>query len=72
MKNSQGNFWRIVATVGAVGMEVIILTVGGAWLGQQLDAVWNTKPIMLAVGLFIGLGLGFTSAALTFKALLKE
>jgi ATP synthase protein I len=55
-----------------MGTEVIILTVGGAWLGKQLDVLWNTKPILLAVGLFIGLTLGFIGAVYTFKALLKE
>jgi F0F1-type ATP synthase assembly protein I len=72
VKNSQGNFWRSAAVVGAVGMEVIILTVGGAWLGKTLDQLWNTRPTMVVIGTFVGLALGFFCAAYTFKALLKE
>lgn len=72
MNENQGNHWRIVGMVGAVGMEVIILTVGGAWLGNWMDSVWNTKPIFLAVGFFAGLALGFVGAAFTYKAIMKE
>nr|WP_258567804.1 AtpZ/AtpI family protein [Paenactinomyces guangxiensis] len=55
-----------------MGMEVILLTIGGAWLGRWLDTVWQTKPTMLIIGVLVGIVLGFVSAAYTLKASLKE
>ncbi len=62
----------MVAVVGSMGTEVILLAVGGAWLGNKLDASWGTKPILLIVGAILGLGLGFLSAFMTLKALMKD
>ncbi len=62
----------MVAMVGSMGMEVIILAVGGAWLGKLADITWHTKPFWLLIGLLLGLTIGFVGAAFTFKAFLKE
>ncbi len=70
--NKKGNPWQIAAMIGSLGMEIIILTVGGAWLGNKLDAVWNTKPFLLLAGVIIGLAMGFFSAIYTLKAFTKE
>jgi ATP synthase protein I len=70
--NKDKSALRIVAMVGSMGMEVIILAVGGAWLGKLADNTWHTKPLWLLMGLLLGLGIGFVSAAFTFKAFLKE
>ncbi len=63
---------RIAAAVSSMGMEIVLLSLGGAWLGKHLDSVWGTRPFMLLLGVLLGLGLGFTSAIYTFRALLKE
>lgn len=67
-----GNAWRIFAVVSSMGTEIVLLTLGGAWLGKKLDAIWGTKPYLLLAGVFLGLGVGFFSAIYTLKALLKE
>jgi ATP synthase protein I len=64
--------WQMAAMVGAVGMEVVLLIVGGAWLGHWIDSVWKTKPIFLAIGFLLGLTIGFVSAAYTYKTVMKE
>jgi F0F1-type ATP synthase assembly protein I len=66
------NPWRAYVMIGSLGTEVILLTVLGAWLGSKLDAVWGTKPILLLVGVLLGLGLGFVSAVYTIRAFTKE
>jgi F0F1-type ATP synthase assembly protein I len=58
--------------IGSAGMEIILLAIGGAWLGNKLDAVWGTKPFMLLIGVLLGLGLGFISSFYTIKAMTKE
>lgn len=60
------------AAVSSMGMEVVLLTFGGAWLGKKLDALWGTGPYLLISGIFLGLGVGFFSAIYTLKVLLKE
>lgn len=67
-----GNAWRIAAAVSSMGMEIVLLTLGGAWLGKKLDVIWGTKPFILLTGVLLGIGLGFISAIYTLKALLKE
>ncbi|TCS95588.1 AtpZ/AtpI family protein [Hazenella coriacea] len=70
--SNKGNPLYIAATIGSMGMEVLISTVGGAWLGKWLDQMWGTKPILILVGFLLGLTLGFVSAFYTFKALIKD
>lgn len=72
MKKNQENPWQVVTMLSSVGTEFVILTIGGAWIGRQLDALWNTKPIGLLIGVLLGLGLGFASAIYIIKAFTKE
>lgn len=71
MKN-KSDLWRIAAMVSSMGTEIVLLTVGGAWVGNKLDAMWNTKPWMLLIGVLVGLGSGFITSFFTLKAFVKE
>jgi ATP synthase protein I len=70
--NRKRNPWQIIAVIGSMGMEIILLAVGGAWLGNKLDAAWGTSPFLLLTGVLLGLGLGFISAVYTLKAFMKD
>lgn len=69
---SKDNPWRVYVMIGSLGTEIILMTVLGAWLGNKLDAAWGTKPILLIMGIILGLGVGFVSAAYTIRAFTKE
>ncbi|MRG26631.1 AtpZ/AtpI family protein [Laceyella tengchongensis] len=71
MKNDT-NLWRIAALVSSISTEIVLLTVGGAWVGNKLDALWGTKPFLLLAGVLVGLGSGFITAFFTLKAFVKE
>lgn len=43
------------------GIELIGSIVGGGILGYALDAVFGTKPFLLILFLFLGIGAGFLS-----------
>lgn len=43
----------------ALGTEIVILTIGGYFLGQMLDARLGTYPWMIITGVFLGTGVGF-------------
>lgn len=72
MNKKHENPWQMVAILGTIGMEILFLTVGGAWLGRQLDAIYHSKPICLLIGILLGLGFGFASAAFTMKKYMQE
>ncbi|MGA8944079.1 MAG: AtpZ/AtpI family protein [Thermoactinomyces sp.] len=70
--NINGKALRIAAAVSSMVMEIVLLTLGGAWLGKRLDVIWETEPFMLLTGVLLGLGIGFASSIYTLRALLKE
>lgn len=72
MKRSTDNPWQMIGLMGTLGMEVVLMTLGGGWLGRMLDERWHTHPVLLITGVMSGLGLGITSAVYTIKALLRE
>ncbi|PTX62509.1 putative F0F1-ATPase subunit (Ca2+/Mg2+ transporter) [Melghirimyces profundicolus] len=68
MKKNSGNPLRTMGLVGTLGLEVVVFTLIGVWVGRKLDAVWGTQPVMMAVCVLTGLVLGFVSAALTLRS----
>ena len=72
MNKNRGSPWQMVAVIGTMGMEVIFLSIGGAWLGRYLDEIFQSKPICLVIGIFWDCYFGFLSAALTLKKLMEE
>lgn len=72
MNNNRRNPWQVVAVIGTIGMEFIFLTIGGALLGRQLDEVFQSKPICLVIGIFLGIFFGFASAVVTLKKLMNS
>lgn len=72
MKKKQTDPWQLLAIFGSAVFEVIVLTIGGAWIGRRLDALWNVKPIGTMLGVLGGLLIGFLTAAMTFKAFTKD
>jgi hypothetical protein len=72
MKKKQTNPWQLVALFSSAIFEVIILTIGGAWIGRQLDALWNVKPIGTVIGVLGGLLVGLVTAVTVFKAFTRE
>jgi F0F1-type ATP synthase assembly protein I len=62
----------MIGVIGTLGTEVVLMTLGGGWLGRMLDDRWHTRPVLLITGVMLGLVLGIASAAYTIKALLRE
>lgn len=72
MKKKHENPWQMVAMIGTMGIEILFLTIGGAWLGRQLDEMFDFKPICLLIGILLGLGFGFASAFYTLRSFMKD
>lgn len=72
MKNKHENPWQMVAIIATMGIEILVLTIGGAWLGRQLDEILDVKPICILIGILLGLGFGFASAFYTLRSFIKD
>lgn len=72
MKKSTDNPWQMIGLIGTLGMEMVLMMLGGGWLGRMLDERWHTRPVLLITGVMLGLVLGIASAVYTIKALLRE
>jgi len=72
VNQNHDNPWRMVALIGTIGMEFIFLTIGGAWIGRQLDQLFHLKPICLVIGIFSGIFFGYAGAVVTLKKWLKQ
>lgn len=72
MQKEKRSPWYMITVVGSIGTEIVLLILLFVWLGKKLDSIFHTQPVLLVIGVFLGLIAGFASAALTYKALLKE
>jgi F0F1-type ATP synthase assembly protein I len=72
VKKSTDNPWQMIGLIGTLGMEMVLMMLGGGWLGRMLDERWHTRPVLLITGVMLGLVLGIASAVYTIKALLRE
>ena len=51
-------FWHALALVGSVGWPIVLLALGGAWLGRALDLRAGSGVRWTLVCLSLGTGLG--------------
>jgi F0F1-type ATP synthase assembly protein I len=61
--------WSNLLGMGAV---VAVLLVGGVVVGWLLDGVWHTSPIMVIVGVFLGIAVGITYTIVQIRPFLKR
>lgn len=66
------NKWRAAGLVSAVGVNITVCTLlgfyGGGWLGERLGG----GPIWPAIGVLLGIFVGFVGAFLMIKKVLEE
>jgi len=56
------SFWRSLRVLGAVGWPIVIMTVGGAFLGRWLDARWDSGIRLTLTLLVCGAAVGAAMA----------
>jgi hypothetical protein len=57
-RRTNGGFWRALGLIGSVGWPIVLLALGGAWLGRFCDARLGGGIRCTALLLFAGTGLG--------------
>lgn len=71
-RNKSVNPWKAFAVVGVVGIELSILLLVGVWIGKKLDAIYQTSPIFLIIGMLLGLATGIWSVVRLIKPFLGD
>ena len=61
MPQEQDEFRKGLSFAARVGMELVVATMVGVFLGYLLDRYLGTKPWLMVVGLVIGAIAGFLS-----------
>jgi F0F1-type ATP synthase assembly protein I len=62
----------MMVLMGSLSFQMILLIVGGTWLGKQLDSFWQTKPAFTLIGVLLGIILGLGSAIYTVVKMTKD
>jgi F0F1-type ATP synthase assembly protein I len=52
---ARGIFWA--TQISTLGLEVALPALGGYWLDQR----WNTSPVFVLAGVFLGFGISLVS-----------
>jgi len=50
--------WKAVTLVSVIGMDIVLCVLLGVWLGRKLDAYFGTGPLLMVVGVFVGIAAG--------------
>lgn len=66
------NPWKMVALVGAIGMDLSFCTLAGFYGGQYLDGRFGTSPLFLLVGLLGGLAIGIYGVYLLIQSFIGD
>ncbi len=72
---SQQNNKTVIKTIGlisALGTDLVVTTFAGVFLGRWLDKTFQTTPLFILLGTFVGLGAGIFGAYLLLKPYIGE
>lgn len=63
---------KTIGLISALGTDLVVTTFAGIFLGRWLDRTFETSPLFILVGTFIGLGAGIFGAYLLLKPYLGD
>ncbi len=61
MADQQDPFQEGVSIAARIGLELVVATAAGAFLGYLLDSWWGSRPWVMVVGLLLGAAAGLRS-----------
>lgn len=67
MHQNNRNPYQAMALMSAIVSQLVGSILIGIFAGRWLDNRWNTEPIFLIIGLFIGLAAGVYSILLSIR-----
>lgn len=67
-----GNVWKVVSLVTALGTNFAVCTVGGFFLGKWLDKLWFGNGIGIGLGVLLGIVVGILSIVTLIKSVMGD
>ena len=67
MRQNNRNPFQAMALMSAILSQLVGSIIIGIFSGRWLDRRWDTEPIFLIIGLFIGLAAGIYSMLLSIR-----
>ena len=64
--------WKALSLVTVIGMDIVICTMAGVWLGRRADQYFDIAPWGMVAGVVVGMGAGVIVIIPFIKKLLKE
>jgi ATP synthase protein I len=59
MKKNTGTIWGELGYFASLGISVALAIFMGLFLGLWLDGKFNTSPVLMLIGLAVGIAAGF-------------
>ena len=72
MKDEKRNLLRWISTLGTIGINLVVTTIIGFFIGYYLDKLLGTKPWLMFVFLIIGIFTGFWNMLRILNKVIKE
>lgn len=72
MKDEKRNVLRWIGTLGTIGINLVVTTIIGFFIGYYLDKLLGTKPWLMFVFLIIGIITGFMNMMRILNKVIKE
>lgn len=63
---------RMLGLAGTFGLEITAFTIGGIFLGRNLDAHFGSDPLWLVICTLAGILVGFLSVFYTLRMIMKD
>ncbi|MMZ69209.1 putative F0F1-ATPase subunit [compost metagenome] len=70
--DNNGNAWRAIGLVTALGTNLAVCTVGGYYLGSWLDRHWFGNGLGIGLGVLVGIVAGILGIITLIKSVMGE
>ena len=64
--------WREAMNLLGIGFFLAVSIIGGMGIGLWLDSIWDTKPLVMLIGLFFGIFIGVYGTYQTIAPMIKK
>ena len=64
--------WGEAVNLLSIGIFLAVSIMGGLGIGLWLDSIWGTKPLIMLIGLFLGISIGVYSTYQTIAPMINK
>lgn len=71
-REDSATLWQAYCRYSGAGVQLVVTTMLGVWVGRYVDMKLATRPVFLVMGGLLGMGLGFYSVYKLLKLSAKK